>query len=98
MFTPNNWGSFFGVSAWEYDKTTNEYYLHLFAKEQPDLNWGNSLVREKIYQMIRWWLNKGIDGFRIDIANMFSKVQDFPDGKLIKGYKYGDVSPYFLRG
>ena len=95
---PNNWGSIFGGSAWEYDKTTDEYYLHLFSKKQPDLNWENPQVREKIYQMIKWWLDKGIDGFRIDTANNFSKAPDLPDGKIIKGYKYGDGSPYFLNG
>ncbi len=95
---PNNWGSFFGGSAWEYDQATDEYYLHLFSKKQPDLNWENPKVREEIYRMMRWWLDKGINGFRIDAANMFSKVPDLPDSKIIKGYKYGDGSPYFLNG
>jgi len=95
---PNNWGSIFGGSAWEYDKITDEYYLHLFSKKQPDLNWENPRVREEIYQMMNWWLDKGIDGFRMDTVNMFSKVPGLPDGKIIKGYKYGDGSPYFLNG
>lgn len=95
---PNNWGSIFGGSAWEHDKNTGEYYLHLFSKKQPDLNWENPRVREEIYRMMKWWLDKGINGFRIDTANMFSKVPDLPDGKIIKGYKYGDGSPYFLNG
>lgn len=95
---PNNWGSFFGGSAWEYDGTTDEFYLHLFSKKQPDLNWENPRVREEIYRMMKWWLDKGIDGFRIDMANIFSKVPDLPDGQIIKGYKYGDGSPYYLNG
>lgn len=95
---PNNWGSIFGGSAWEYDEKTGEYYLHLFSKKQPDLNWENPRVREEIYKMIKWWLDKGIDGFRIDTANNFSKVPDLPDGKIIKGYKYANGSPYFLNG
>jgi oligo-1,6-glucosidase len=95
---PNNWESYFGGSTWEYDETTNEYYLHLFSKKQPDLNWESPRVREEIYQMMNWWLDKGIDGFRMDTVNMFSKVPGLPDGKIIKGYKYGDGSPYFLNG
>ena len=95
---PNNWGSVFGGSAWEYDESTQEYYLHLFSKKQPDLNWENPGVREEIYKMIKWWLDKGIDGFRMDTVNLFSKVSNLPDGKIIKGYKYGDGSPHFLNG
>ena len=95
---PNNWGSVFGGSAWEYNETTDEYYLHLFSKKQPDLNWENPKAREKIYQMMKWWLDKEIDGYRIDTVNLFSKVPDLPDGKIIEGYKYGDGSPYFLNG
>ena len=95
---PNNWGSVFGGPAWEYDKTTDEYYLHLFSKKQPDLNWENPRLREEIYKMMKWWLDKGIDGYRIDTVNLFSKVSDLPDGKIIKGYKYGDGSPFFLNG
>ena len=95
---PNNWGSVFGGSAWKYDKTTDEYYLHLFSKKQPDLNWENPRVREEIYKMMKWWLDKGIDGFRMDTVNLFSKVPNLPDGKIIEGYKYGDGSPYFLNG
>lgn len=95
---PNNWGSVFGGSVWEYDERTQECYLHLFSKKQPDLNWENPRVREEIYKMMKWWLEKGIDGFRMDTVNMFSKVPGLPDGKIIKGYKYGDGSPYFLNG
>ncbi|RQD71387.1 MAG: glucohydrolase, partial [Halanaerobium sp. MSAO_Bac5] len=78
---PNNWKSFFGGSVWEYDKKTDQYYLHLFSKKQPDLNWENKKVREELYEMINWWLEKGIDGFRLDVINLISKNQDFPDGK-----------------
>lgn len=72
--------------------------MHLFSKKQPDLNWENPRVREEIYKMMKWWLEKGIDGFRMDTVNMFSKVPGLPDGEKIKGYKYGDGSPYFLNG
>ena len=95
---PNNWGSVFGGPAWEYNKTTDEYYLHLFSKKQPDLNWENPRLREEIYKMMKWWLDKGIDGYRIDTVNLFSKVPGLPDGKIIEGYKYGDGSSYFLNG
>jgi len=76
---PNNWLSWFGGSAWDYDDKTGEYYLHLFGIKQPDLNWENSKVREEIYKMMRWWLDKGIDGFRMDTINMLSKTPDLPD-------------------
>ncbi len=91
---PNNWGSIFGGSAWEYDKNTDMYYLHLFSRKQPDLNWENEKVREEIYDMVRWWLDKGVDGFRIDAACLISKHLDFPDG-IVKGNTlYGDFVPY----
>ena len=76
---PNNWYSVFGGSAWEYDQNTDEYFLHLFTKKQPDLNWENNEVRKKIYDMMIWWLDKGIDGFRMDVINMISKDPLFPD-------------------
>lgn len=76
---PNNWESIFGGSAWEYDETTNEYFLHLFSKRQPDLNWENKEVRQKIYEMINWWLEKGIDGFRVDAISHIKKRQGLPD-------------------
>jgi oligo-1,6-glucosidase len=78
---PNNWKSFFGGTAWKYDEQTEQYYLHLFSQKQPDLNWENSKVREEIYDMINWWLKKGVDGFRLDVINLISKDQSFPDGK-----------------
>ncbi|MBM7557437.1 glycoside hydrolase family 13 protein [Halanaerobacter jeridensis] len=78
---PNNWGSFFDDTAWDYDEATEEYYLHLFSKKQPDLNWRNPEVREEVYEMMTWWLDKGIDGFRMDVINMISKPDGLPDGE-----------------
>lgn len=76
---PNNWVSIFGGSAWEYNEATQDYYLHLFSKKQPDLNWENPKVRQEMYQAMRFWLDKGIDGFRLDVIPFISKPQDFPD-------------------
>jgi len=76
---PNNWESIFGGSAWEYDEMTEEYFLHVFSKKQPDLNWENSKVRQELYEMINWWLNKGIDGFRVDAISHIKKVKGFPN-------------------
>ncbi|MGM0438676.1 MAG: glycoside hydrolase family 13 protein, partial [Bacillota bacterium] len=78
---PNNWESFFKGSAWEYDEKIEEYYLHLFSKKQPDLNWENKKVREEVYDIMKYWLDKGIDGFRMDVINLISKDQNFSDGK-----------------
>ncbi|UOQ86829.1 glycoside hydrolase family 13 protein [Gracilibacillus salinarum] len=76
---PNNWESIFGGSAWEYDQHTGEYYMHVFSRKQPDLNWENPRVREKLYEMVNWWLDKGIDGFRIDAISHIKKTPGFPD-------------------
>lgn len=76
---PNNWSSVFSGSAWQYDQTTDMYYLHLYSYQQPDLNWENEDVRQSIYQMMTWWLEKGIDGFRMDVINKISKTQTFED-------------------
>lgn len=76
---PNNWQSKFGGNAWEWDKKTQQYYLHLFDKTQADLNWENPKMRQEIYQMMRWWLDKGVDGFRLDVINLLSKDQRFLD-------------------
>lgn len=94
---PNNWGACFGGSAWEYDRETEQYYLHLFSKKQPDLNWENPKVREEVFSMMNWWCEKGIDGFRMDVISMISKVQSFPDGE-IHGGLYGDFSPFSIHG
>lgn len=86
---PNNWGSYFEGSAWELDEPSNEYYLHLFSRKQPDLNWENEQVRKEIYDMMTWWLEKGIDGFRMDVINHLAKHPDYPDGIVNKGtYAY----------
>ena len=95
---PNNWGSIFSGPAWEYDKETEQYYLHLFAKKQPDLNWENPGLRKDVYNMMNFWLDKGIDGFRMDVINFISKDQDFPDGEVEEGQLYGDSGPYFVNG
>lgn len=94
---PNNWGAWFGGSAWEYDETTDMYYLHDFSKKQPDLNWENEKVRAEVYDMMDWWCQKGIDGFRMDVISMISKDQSFPDGE-VKGGLYGDMLPYAVHG
>lgn len=75
---PNNWSSFFAGSTWQYDEKTGEYYLHLFSKKQPDLNWENPKLRQEVYDMMNWWLDKGIDGFRMDVINLISKVPGLP--------------------
>ena len=95
---PTNWGSFFGGSTWKYDDKTEEYYLHLFTEKQPDLNWENQEVRNKIYDMMRWWLDNGIDGFRMDVINMISKNRDFLEGEKEPNDDFGDGKPYFING
>ena len=96
---PNNWESFFSGPAWELDEATGEYYLHLFSRKQPDLNWENPEVREAVYAMMRWWLDRGIDGFRMDVINMISKVTSLPDGEpLPTTPQLGDGTPHFLNG
>lgn len=86
---PNNWGSSFGGSTWEYVDSVAQFYLHCFAKEQPDLNWENPKVRQEVYDILRFWLEKGIDGFRMDVISLISKVQTFPDGPIIQNKAYG---------
>ena len=95
---PNNWGSCFSGSAWQYDDATDMYYLHLFSKKQPDLNWDNSAVRDEVFSMMDWWCRKGIDGFRMDVISMISKTADMPDGKVGEGAIYGDFGPYCIHG
>jgi len=77
---PNDWRSFFSGPAWEWDAASGEYYLHLFSRKQPDLNWENPQVREAVYAMMRWWLDRGVDGFRMDVINLISKPEGLPDG------------------
>ena len=87
---PNNWGSCFSGSAWKYDPQTEMYYLHLFSTKQPDLNWENPTVRKEVFDMMNWWCEKGIDGFRMDVISMISKPEGLPDGKIPEGGLYGD--------
>ena len=79
---PNNWGSIFSGSAWKYDEATDMYYLHLFSPKQPDLNWENPKVREEVFNMMNWWCEKGIDGFRMDVISLISKTPGLPDGPV----------------
>lgn len=76
---PNNWASVFGGSAWEFVPERGQYYYHLFSKKQPDLNWANPALREEIFSMMEWWVQKGVDGFRVDAISYLDKPQDFPD-------------------
>ena len=93
---PNNWGSFFSGSAWEWStRPRGQYYLHLFSTKQPDLNWDNPRVRQAVYAMMRWWLDRGVDGFRMDVINFISKDPALPDGTRHQATGYGDGSRYF---
>ena len=84
---PNNWGSCFSGPAWEYDKATDMYFLHLFSKKQPDLNWDNPVVRQEVFDMMNWWLKKGVDGFRMDVISLISKEPGLPDYETgLNGY------------
>jgi oligo-1,6-glucosidase len=94
---PSNWGSAFSGSAWQFDEASGEYYLHLFSRKQPDLNWENPEVRAAVYAMMRWWLDRGVDGFRMDVINMISKDPRLPDGPVRPG-GYGDGSAYYICG
>ena len=85
---PNNWESIFSGSAWEYDENTGQYYMHLFSKKQPDLNWENAEVREALYEMVNWWLDNGIDGFRVDAISHIKKEEGLTDMPNPHGLKY----------
>lgn len=95
---PNNWGSAFSGPAWEYDAATGEYYLHLFSRKQPDLNWENPEVRAAVHDMMNWWLDRGVDGFRMDVINFISKDQTLPDGPRADGMLFGDGGPHYICG
>lgn len=95
---PNNWGASFNGSAWTYVPERGQYYLHLFALEQPDLNWENPEVRQQVYKIMRFWLDKGIDGFRMDVINKISKVPGLPDGPITEGEIYEDGSRFTDNG
>ena len=95
---PTNWGSFFSGSTWKYDEKSEQYYLHLFSTKQPDLNWENEKVRAEVYDLMRFWLDKGIDGFRMDVINLISKVPGFPEGKKRDSDLYGNGLPFTTNG
>lgn len=94
---PNNWGSYFGGSAWTYVEDRHQYYLHTFSRKQPELNWECKAVREAVWEMMRFWGDKGIDGFRMDVVNGLSKDTSFPDGKLWPT-GFGDPTPFVKNG
>ncbi|HKL78895.1 MAG TPA: alpha-amylase family glycosyl hydrolase, partial [Mobilitalea sp.] len=94
---PNNWTSFFGGGAWNYVEERKQYALHLFSKKQMDLNWDNEAVRGEIHDMVSWWLEKGVDGFRMDVINYISKSSGLPEGNesIGKLMEYYGVEHYF---
>ena len=94
---PNNWRSCFSGSAWKYDEKTGQYYLHLFAEGQPDLNWENPEVRDQVFDMMNFWFQKGIDGFRMDVISMISKA-GYADGPLCADGLYGDYTDQCTNG
>ncbi|WP_295702017.1 alpha-glucosidase [Lapillicoccus sp.] len=99
---PNNWESFFSGPAWELDEASGEYYLHLFSRKQPDLDWENPAVRGAVHAMMRRWLERGVDGFRMDVINLISKVPGLPDGVVhatsASGSPLGDGAPFVTNG
>jgi oligo-1,6-glucosidase len=95
---PTNWESHFSGPAWAWDETTGQYYLHIFSPKQPDLNWENPEVRQAVFAMMRWWLDRGVDGFRMDVINMISKDTSLPDTTPRPGSLYGPGEAYFICG
>ncbi|GAA4424416.1 alpha-glucosidase [Actinokineospora soli] len=95
---PTNWESFFSGPTWTLDEATGEYYLHLFDRKQPDLNWENPEVRHAVYAMMRWWLDRGVDGFRMDVINLISKDPRLPDGATTGTGGLGDGFPHYSTG
>ena len=95
---PTNWESHFSGPVWEWDEATGQYYLHVFSRKQPDLNWENPAVRREIYAMMRWWLDRGVDGFRMDVINMISKDPSLPDTAPRPGSPYGPGDQFFTCG
>ncbi|KAL1687997.1 glycoside hydrolase family 13 protein [Schizophyllum commune] len=96
---PNNWRSVFQGSAWEYDEKSNEYYLHLYVTKQPDLNWDNPEVREAVWDVMRFWIDRGCDGFRMDVINLVSKVPGLPDAPITEpGEKYQPAAEFYANG
>ncbi|HEY4224327.1 MAG TPA: alpha-glucosidase [Pseudolysinimonas sp.] len=95
---PTNWESFFQGSTWQLDEASGEYYLHLFSRKQPDLNWENPEVRQAVYRMMTWWLDRGVDGFRMDVINLISKDPALPDGVVAPGGRWGDGFEHYGYG
>jgi oligo-1,6-glucosidase len=95
---PTNWESYFSGPVWTWDEKTGQYYLHLFSAKQPDLNWENPEVRQAVYAMMRWWLDRGVDGFRMDVINMISKDTSLPDTTPRPGSPYGPGNRFFIGG
>ena len=95
---PTNWESHFSGPVWAWDEATGQYYLHIFSRKQPDLNWENPEVRQAVYAMMRWWLDRGVDGFRMDVINMISKDTSLPDTEPRPGSLYGPGDQYFICG
>jgi oligo-1,6-glucosidase len=95
---PTNWESHFSGSTWQWDQATGQYYLHVFSPKQCDLNWENRAVRHAIYSMMRWWLDRGVDGFRMDVINMISKDTSLPDTRPRPGSLYGPGDEHFICG
>lgn len=94
---PNNWESIFNGSVWEYNPETEDYYLHLYSKKQPDLNWTNNDVKKEVYNLSKFWLDKGVDGFRLDTITTISKDMNFPDAPIVnKDNKYQPATEYYL--
>ncbi len=95
---PTNWESFFSGSAWQFDERSGEYFLHAFSPKQPDLNWENPEVREGVYAMMNWWVDRGVDGFRMDVINMISKQPEMRDADPAPGHKYARGERFFVNG
>ena len=95
---PTNWGAIFGGPTWTYSPERKQYYFHSFSPYQPDLNWDSQAMKQELFQMVEWWINKGVDGFRLDAINHISKNTSWPDGKLKKGEKYADIFKFAVNG
>ena len=95
---PTNWESVFSGPAWAHDEASGEYYLHLFSAKQPDLNWENPEVRRAVHAMMRWWVDRGVDGFRMDVINLISRDPSLPDGPVPPGGRYGASSAAVANG
>jgi len=95
---PTNWESHFSGPTWTWDEKTGQYYLHIFSRKQPDLNWENPEVRQAVYAMMRWWLDRGVDGFRMDVINMISKDTSLPLATPRPGSLWGPGDQHFICG